>query len=153
MSKIFENFIKLLNDKDYYNVIIKVENKEKTYLNVAANKFELEKLSKKLELFSSKTKLPENFCNDIVTKYPSLIFDAEDFPSLQENALNPNSPTNLDTELNIAYRISDISIFLVMTFWTNKDGFSPPTFWNMCHGLVCTMVIIKAKGTDDVMDG
>ncbi|RHZ78342.1 hypothetical protein Glove_166g27 [Diversispora epigaea] len=29
----------------------------------------------------------EKFCNDIVTKYPSLIFDAGDFPSLQETAL------------------------------------------------------------------
>ncbi|RHZ81575.1 hypothetical protein Glove_117g56 [Diversispora epigaea] len=29
----------------------------------------------------------ENFCNDIVSKYPNLIFDADDFTSLPESAL------------------------------------------------------------------
>src|SRR6185436_10258786 len=29
----------------------------------------------------------EKFCNDIVVKYPNIIFDAEDFTSLQESAL------------------------------------------------------------------
>ena len=76
---------------------------------IAANEFEIEELTKKLEnhLIETKSswlkshfslvyrlifngnnfKALEKFCNDIVAKYPSLIFDAEDFNSLQESAL------------------------------------------------------------------
>ncbi|RHZ72482.1 hypothetical protein Glove_242g35 [Diversispora epigaea] len=173
-DKLSQNFTELLNDKDDYNVIIEVENKEKTFmahsnvlkcrspyfrkeldtinpnennirtiikqnisaqifdiilkyiyggiinlenietrvifnLMLEASKFELEELSKKLETILIEDKASwlkshfslvyhtifinnnfkdlENFCNDIVAKYPNLIFDAEDFTSLQESAL------------------------------------------------------------------
>ncbi|RHZ78240.1 hypothetical protein Glove_166g101 [Diversispora epigaea] len=35
----------------------------------------------------------------------------------------------------------------------SKDGFSPQTFWNMCHGHAGTVVIIKVKGTDEILGG
>ncbi|RHZ54321.1 hypothetical protein Glove_428g72 [Diversispora epigaea] len=172
-DKLSQNFTELLNDKDDYNVIIKVKN-EKTFtahsnilkcrsprfrkeledvipnennvkeiikpnisneifniilkyiyggivnlenvetriifdLMLAANEFELVELSKKLETLLIETKAPwlrthfslvyhivfdkqnfkdlENFCNDIVVKYPNLIFDSSDFISLSESAL------------------------------------------------------------------
>ncbi|RHZ68684.1 hypothetical protein Glove_294g158 [Diversispora epigaea] len=34
-----------------------------------------------------------------------------------------------------------------------KDGFSPQTFWNICHGHKGTVVIIKIKGTYEVIGG
>src|SRR4051794_30245613 len=76
---------------------------------IAANEFEIEELTKKLENLLIETKSSwlkshfslvyrsifngnnfenlEKFCNDIIVKYPNLIFDAEDFASLQESAL------------------------------------------------------------------
>src|SRR6185369_5982875 len=76
---------------------------------VTAHEFEIEELTKKLEnhlietqsswlkshfslvyrsIFSGNSfKYLEKFCNDIVAKYPNLIFDAEDFISLHESAL------------------------------------------------------------------
>ncbi|RHZ67409.1 hypothetical protein Glove_301g22 [Diversispora epigaea] len=173
-DKLSQNFIEILNDKDDYNVIIYVENKEKSFtaysnilkfrssyfrreleniqsnennikiiikpsisaqifnvilqyiyggivdlentetgfifdLMLIANEFELEELTNELETLFIETKGSwlrthfsliyhsifsrnnfkklENFCNDIVVKYPSLIFDADDFTSLEESAL------------------------------------------------------------------
>ncbi|RHZ54323.1 hypothetical protein Glove_428g70 [Diversispora epigaea] len=76
---------------------------------LAANEFELVELSKKLETLLIEIKAPwlrthfslvyhtifnkqnfnylEKFCNDIVAKYPNLIFDSSDFTSLSESAL------------------------------------------------------------------
>ncbi|RHZ67390.1 hypothetical protein Glove_301g61 [Diversispora epigaea] len=172
--KLSQNFIEILNDRDDYNVIIEVENKEKSFkahsnilkfrssyfrreleniqpnennikiiikpsisaqifniilqyiyggivdlencetrfiydLMLASDEFELEELTNKLEnllietkaswlrthfsfvyhsIFSSNNfKKLENFCNDIVVKYPNLIFDTDDFTSLEESAL------------------------------------------------------------------
>ncbi|RHZ76269.1 hypothetical protein Glove_199g150 [Diversispora epigaea] len=78
-------------------------------LMVTSNELEIEELTKKLENHLINTKSSwlrshfslvyrtifsrndfkdlEKFCNDIVTKHPSLIFGAEDFTSLQESAL------------------------------------------------------------------
>ncbi|RHZ81863.1 hypothetical protein Glove_117g78 [Diversispora epigaea] len=173
-DKLSRNFIELLNDKDDYNVIIEVENKEKSFtahsnilkyrssyfrreleniypnknniktitesrisaqifetilkyiyggivnlenvetrfildLMSATNEFEFEELSNELETYLINTKASwlkkhfslvygtvlgeknfeklENFCNDIVIKYPNLIFDADDFTSLPESIL------------------------------------------------------------------
>ncbi|RHZ87639.1 hypothetical protein Glove_33g290 [Diversispora epigaea] len=173
-DKLSQNFIELINDKDDYNVIIDVENKEESFtahsnvlkyrssyfrkeleniqpnennikiitkpsisskifdvilnyiyggivnlekvetrfifdLMLIANEFELEELSNKLETILIKDKASwlkthfslvyrtifvkenfknlENFCNDIVVKYPNLIFDSSDFTSLPESAL------------------------------------------------------------------
>ncbi|RHZ80962.1 hypothetical protein Glove_130g154 [Diversispora epigaea] len=173
-EKLSQNFIELLHDKDDYNVIIQVENKEKSFtahsnvlkfrssyfskeleniqpnennikiitksnisaqifdfilkyiyggtvnlenvetrfifdLMLAANEFELTELFKKLETILIEDKASwlkthfsfvyhtvfdkenfknlEKFCNDIVVKYPNLIFDGSDFTSLSESAL------------------------------------------------------------------
>ncbi|RHZ70439.1 hypothetical protein Glove_271g40 [Diversispora epigaea] len=99
--------------KYIYSGIIKFENVETRFifdLMIAANEFEIEELTKKLEILLIETKsswlkshfslvyrsifngnsfenLGKFYCNDIVAKYPNLIFDAEDFVSLQEPAL------------------------------------------------------------------
>ena len=74
-----------------------------------ANEFELEELSNKIETILIEDKASwlkthfslvyrtifvkenfknlENFCNDIVVKYPNLIFDSSDFTSLPESSL------------------------------------------------------------------
>ncbi|RHZ81694.1 hypothetical protein Glove_117g45 [Diversispora epigaea] len=76
---------------------------------LATNEFEFEELTNKLETHLIDTKASwlkthfslvyrsifsknnfkklENFCNDIVVKYPNLIFDTDDFASLPESAL------------------------------------------------------------------
>ncbi|RHZ81692.1 hypothetical protein Glove_117g42 [Diversispora epigaea] len=173
-DKLSQNFIELLNDKDDYNVIIEVEDKEKSFtthsnilkyrspyfrrelenihpnenniktitessisaqifeiilkyiyggivnlenvetrfifdLMLATNEFEFEELSNELETHLIDTKASwlkthfplvyrttfsknnfkklEKFCNDIVVKYPNLVFDSDDFASLPESAL------------------------------------------------------------------
>ncbi|RHZ70427.1 hypothetical protein Glove_271g17 [Diversispora epigaea] len=99
--------------KYIYGGIVNFENFETRFifdLMIAANEFEIEGLTKKLENLLIETKsswlkshfslvyrsifngnsfenLGKFYCNDIVAKYPNLIFDAEDFVSLQEPAL------------------------------------------------------------------
>ncbi|RHZ70436.1 hypothetical protein Glove_271g43 [Diversispora epigaea] len=98
--------------KYIYGGIVNFENFETRFifnLMIAANEFEIEELTKKLEnhfienksswlkshfslvyrsIFSGNNfKDLQKFCNDIVAKYPNLIFDAVDFTSLQESAL------------------------------------------------------------------
>ncbi|RHZ89534.1 hypothetical protein Glove_13g145 [Diversispora epigaea] len=34
-----------------------------------------------------------------------------------------------------------------------KDGFALQTFWNICHGHAETVVVIKVKGTDEILGG
>ncbi|RHZ69984.1 hypothetical protein Glove_276g76 [Diversispora epigaea] len=95
-----------------YGGIVNLENTETKFiydLMLITDEFELEELSNKLETFLIETKGSwlkthfsliynsifsrngfkkfENFCNDIVVKYPDLIFDADDFTSLKESAL------------------------------------------------------------------
>ncbi|RHZ72456.1 hypothetical protein Glove_242g112 [Diversispora epigaea] len=366
-EKLSQNFIELLNNKDDYNVIIEVENKEKTFtahshvlkfrspyfrrelenihpnenniktinkssvsaqifdvilqyiyggivnleniesrfifdLMLIANEFELEELTDKLEILLVETKgswlkthfsfiyysiFSKNnfeklgkFCNDIVSKYPNLIFDTDDFTSLQEPALvsllerndlqmkevkiwdyvikwgiaqNPTLPTNLEewTKENFLtlkttlkqclphvryFYLSGIEVLdaikpykkildkqlwedinqhlldpdrpvrsiilparttlvielpprikepfstiiseehaseisswidLKTTKYSSKnnpyefqlilqgtrDGFAPQTFWNMCYGHAGTVVIVKVKGTDEIIGG
>ncbi|RHZ82245.1 hypothetical protein Glove_110g128 [Diversispora epigaea] len=173
-EKLSQNLIELLNDKDDYNVIIEVENKEKLFTthsnvlkcrspyfykeleniqpnennikiitmpNISArifdvilkyiysgivnlenvetrfifdlmldtDNFEIEELTNKLEILLIETKTSwlkthfslifhtifnknnfknlENFYNDIIAKYPNLIFDSNEFISLPESAL------------------------------------------------------------------
>ncbi|RHZ73607.1 hypothetical protein Glove_230g209 [Diversispora epigaea] len=35
----------------------------------------------------------------------------------------------------------------------SKDGFSPITFWDICHGHANTIVVTKVKGTDEIIGG
>ncbi|RHZ77530.1 hypothetical protein Glove_177g141 [Diversispora epigaea] len=369
-DKLSQNLIELLNDKEDYNVIIEVENKEKSFtahsnvlkfrssyfrreleniqpnenniksiikssisaqifniilqyiyggivdlkncetrfiydLMLAADEFELEELTNKLETLLIETKGSwlrthfslvyhsifsqndfkklEEFCNDIVVKYPKLIFDADEFTSLEESALvsllkrndlqmeevkiwdyvikwgiaqTSTLPTNLDdwtkenfltlkttlqqclphiryfhlssievvdkiepyrkildkqlwkdinqhllipdrpvksiilpprsvlvTELpphaekprepfstiisdehaaeistwidrrETAYNLTNIPYKFELILRGTRDGFAPQTFWNMCHGHACTVVLVKVKGTDEIIGG
>ena len=34
-----------------------------------------------------------------------------------------------------------------------KDGFAPQTFWNICHGHAKTVMVVKVKGTDEILGG
>ncbi|RHZ75043.1 hypothetical protein Glove_217g71 [Diversispora epigaea] len=91
-----------------YGGIVDLENCETRFiydLMLAANEFELEELTNKLETLLIETKGSwlrthfsfifsrndseklKNFCNDIVIKYPNLIFDSSDFTSLEESAI------------------------------------------------------------------
>ncbi|RHZ83802.1 hypothetical protein Glove_87g235 [Diversispora epigaea] len=106
-SQIFEIILKYI-----YGGIVNIENTDtKTIyeLMVNANELELKELSIKLESYlieskaswlkthfsfvyrsifdSSEFKGLKNFYNDIIVKYPNLIFESEDFTSLQETAL------------------------------------------------------------------
>ncbi|RHZ77482.1 hypothetical protein Glove_177g131 [Diversispora epigaea] len=366
-DKLSQNFIELLNDKEEYNVIIEVENKEKSFtahsnvlkfrssyfrreleniqpnennikiiiklsisaqifnvilqyiyggivdlencetrfiydLMLVADEFEFEELSNKLETLLIETKGSwlrthfsliyhfifsrtnfkklENFCNDIVVKYPNLIFDTDDFTSLEESALvsllkrndlqmeeikiwdyiikwgiaqTSTLPTNLDdwtkenflalkttlqqclphiryfhlssievldkiepykkildkqiwkeinqpliaperpvksiilpprsvlvTELppraeesfsaiiseehaaeistwidrkTTAYTLTNIPYKFELILRATRDGFAPQTFWNLCRDHTRTVVIIKVKGTDEIVGG
>ncbi|RHZ57825.1 hypothetical protein Glove_383g13 [Diversispora epigaea] len=267
---------------------------------LASDEFELEELTNKLENLLIETKAfwlrihfsfiyhfifcrnnfkkLENFCNDIVVKYPNLIFDTDDFTSLEESALvsllkrndlqmkevkvwdyvikwgiaQTFLPTNFDdwtnenfitlkailqkslpniryfhlssievfdkiepykkildkqlwedinqhlrpikltilpprsvlvTELpprtekpreyfsaiiskehaaeisawidrrKTAYTLTNIPYKFELILRGTQDGFAPQTFWNMCHGHVCTVVLVKVKGTDEIIGG
>ncbi|RHZ77533.1 hypothetical protein Glove_177g144 [Diversispora epigaea] len=369
-DKLSQNLTELLNDGDDYNVIIEVENKEKSFtahsnilkfrssyfrrelenikpennnkiiikssisaqifnvilqyiyggivdlencetrliydLMLAADEFEIEELTNKLETLLIETKDSwlrthfsfiyhfifnrhddfkklKIFCNDIVLKYPKLIFDADDFTSLEESALisllkrndlqmeevkiwdyvikwgiaqTSTLPTNLDdwTKENFftlkttlqqclphiryfhlssievvdkiepyrkildkqlwkdinrhlliperpvksiivpprsvlvtglppraekprepfssiisdehaaeistwidrretAYNLTNIPYKFELILRGTRDGFAPQTFWNMCHGHACTVVLVKVKRTDEILGG
>ncbi|RHZ70833.1 hypothetical protein Glove_266g35 [Diversispora epigaea] len=368
-DKLSQNFIELLNDRDDYNVIIEVENKEKSFtahsnvlkfrstyfrreleniqpnennikiiikpsissqifiiilqyiyggivnlencetrfiydLMLAADEFELEELFNKLETLLIETKSSwlrthfsfiyhfifsrnnfeklKKFCNDIVVKYPNLIFDSSDFTSLEESTIvsllkrndlqieeiklwdyiikwgiakTSTLPTNLNdwtTEDFLTLKITlqqclphiryfhlsgvdvldkikpykkildkqlwkDINQRLItperpvksiifpprsvlvkqppraeepresfstiiseehaaeISTWIDRktnaytsinipykfelilrgtqDGFAPQTFWDICHGHACTVVLVKVKGTDEIIGG
>ncbi|RHZ76294.1 hypothetical protein Glove_199g138 [Diversispora epigaea] len=106
-DEIFDIILKYI-----YGGIVDLKNKKTKFifdLMIAADEFEIKELTQKLEnnlietksswlkshfslvyrsIFSGNNfKDLEKFCNGIVTKYPNLIFDAEDFTSLQESAL------------------------------------------------------------------
>ncbi|RHZ86538.1 hypothetical protein Glove_50g64 [Diversispora epigaea] len=106
-AQIFDIILKYI-----YGGIVNLENVKTRFifdLMLAANEFELDELTNKLEthlidtkaswlktyfsliyrtIFSkSNFKNLENYCNDIITKHPSLIFENSDFASLPESAL------------------------------------------------------------------
>ncbi|RHZ77755.1 hypothetical protein Glove_173g41 [Diversispora epigaea] len=66
-DKLPQNFIEILNDKDDYNVVIEIENKEKLFTALSnvlefrssyfpVDEFELEELTNKLEILFIETK-------------------------------------------------------------------------------------------------
>ncbi|RHZ70471.1 hypothetical protein Glove_271g58 [Diversispora epigaea] len=106
-DEIFDIILKYI-----YGGIVTFENVETKFifdLMLTANEFEIEEVTKKLENHLIETKSSwlkshfslvyrsifretnfknlEKFCNDIIAKHPSLIFDGEDFTYLQESAL------------------------------------------------------------------
>ncbi|RHZ48311.1 hypothetical protein Glove_553g5 [Diversispora epigaea] len=286
-AKIFDIFLKYI-----YGGIVNLENVETRFifdLMLAANEFELKELTNRLEIhlidiesswlktyFSliyrtifdkNDFKDLENYCNDMIVKYPNLIFDADDFTSLPESILvsllkqdelqmeevkiwdyvikwgiaqNPTLPTNLGewTKENIntlkttlqqcllhiryfhlsANEVKDsikpyksildkqlwkdinhhlsfpkrqvksiilpARIFSIIiskehaaeisswidrkkTIYSTKhipyefelilcgtrDGLSPQTFWDICHGHEKTVVVVKVEGSDEILGG
>ncbi|RHZ76417.1 hypothetical protein Glove_198g57 [Diversispora epigaea] len=296
-AQIFEIILKYI-----YGGIVNLESVETRFifnLMLATNEFELEELTNELEIHLIHTKASwlkthfslvyhtifsknnfkklEKFCNDIVVKYPNLIFDADNFTSLPESALvsllkrddlqmkevkiwdyvikwgiaqNPALPTNLEewsmnnfltlkttlqqclpyiryfhlSVIEIINKImpckelldeqlwldidqhllsperpvksiilpartvlvtklpsrekdepfstiisevqaAEISTWIDRKTTTNnpykfelilrgsRDGFSPQTFLNMCHGHVGTILIVKVKATDEILGG
>ncbi|RHZ87547.1 hypothetical protein Glove_33g163 [Diversispora epigaea] len=299
-SKIFDVILKYI-----YGGIVNLEKVETRFifdLMLMANEFELTELSNELETILIEDKASwlkthfslvyrsifvkenlknlESFCNDIVVKYPNLIFDSSDFTSLPESALvsllkrddlqmkeveiwdyvikwgiaqNSTLPTKLgdwaeenfltlkttlqqclpyihffhitnieiydkirpykkildkqlwedikqhqvapdrpiksiifparsvlNTELpprttepfstiisevhaaeisswidrkTAAYSTTDIPYKFELILRRTRDGFAPQTFWNICHGHTCTIVVAKVKGTDEIIGG
>ncbi|RHZ69960.1 hypothetical protein Glove_276g19 [Diversispora epigaea] len=246
--KLSQNFIELLNDKDDYNVIIEVENNEKSLtahssvlkyrasssgisqpnennikiinkpsvstqifnvilyiyggivnlentetrfiydLMLITDEFKLEELTNRLETFLIKNKSSwlrthfsfiynsifsrnsfkklENFCNDIVVKYPNLIFGADDLISLKESALV--SLIKRDDLRMKEIRIWDYTIkweprlfmqTLISVLVTElpprtnelKEIFS--TIISEDHAAEISVVVVKVKGTDEIIGG
>ncbi|RHZ89661.1 hypothetical protein Glove_13g214 [Diversispora epigaea] len=106
-AQIFDVVLKYI-----YGGIVNLENVKTRFifdLMLATNEFELHELTNKLETHLVDTKASwlkthfsliyrtifnannfkklENYCNDIIVKHPSLIFDSSDFDSLPESAL------------------------------------------------------------------
>ncbi|RHZ76326.1 hypothetical protein Glove_199g40 [Diversispora epigaea] len=163
---------------------------------VTANELEIEKLTKKLENHFIETKSSwlksnfflvyrsifsgnnfkglEKFCNDIVAKYPSLIFDAGDFISLRGSALvslfkrddlqleeNDLEQYLIDSNQPVESIILPPRRIFVQNLPTqfrlilrgSVSGFEPQTFWNICNGQASTVLIMKVKGTDEILGG
>ncbi|RHZ86508.1 hypothetical protein Glove_50g45 [Diversispora epigaea] len=105
-AQIFETILKYI-----YGGIVDLENVQTRFifdLMLAANQFGLEELNKTLEtylidikaswlkehcsfvyrtIFRKNFKKLEKFCNNIIVRYPNIIFDADDFTSLPESSL------------------------------------------------------------------
>ncbi|RHZ76514.1 hypothetical protein Glove_196g45 [Diversispora epigaea] len=177
--------------KYIYGGIVDLDNIETKFifdLMVAANEFEIEELTKKLENLLIETKSSwlkshfflvyrsifsennlkelEKFCNDIVAKYPSLIFDAEDFTSLQESALVSllkRDDLQLEEviiwEYIIKWGISQNSTLPVdLQEWTNENFITLKTALQQCLPLIRyfhipgTGVLEKIKPYKKILD-
>ncbi|RHZ77486.1 hypothetical protein Glove_177g138 [Diversispora epigaea] len=52
-----------------------------------------------------------------------------------------------------AYNLTNIPYKFELILRGTRDGFAPQTFWNMCHGHASTVVLVKVKGTDEIIGG
>ncbi|RHZ85135.1 hypothetical protein Glove_71g101 [Diversispora epigaea] len=90
-DKLSQNFIELLNDKDDSSKTWGI-NQQNTFVETFLIKNKGSWLRTPFfliynSIFRNNFKKLENFCNDIVVKYPNRIFDADDFTFLKESAL------------------------------------------------------------------
>ncbi|RHZ68595.1 hypothetical protein Glove_294g108 [Diversispora epigaea] len=53
----------------------------------------------------------------------------------------------------ITYSTTNVPYKFELILRGTKDGFAPQTFWNICHDHKGTVVIIKIKGTDEIIGG
>ncbi|RHZ77537.1 hypothetical protein Glove_177g148 [Diversispora epigaea] len=53
----------------------------------------------------------------------------------------------------VTYNLTNIPYKFELILRGIRDGFAPQTFWDMCHGYVCTVVLAKVKGTDEIIGG
>ncbi|RHZ83327.1 hypothetical protein Glove_97g94 [Diversispora epigaea] len=51
------------------------------------------------------------------------------------------------------YTTSNIPYKFKLILSGTRDFFSPETFWNICHGHAKTVVVVKIKGTDEILGG
>ncbi|RHZ89471.1 hypothetical protein Glove_13g169 [Diversispora epigaea] len=51
------------------------------------------------------------------------------------------------------YSTTNIPYKFVLILHGTRDGFAPQTFWNICHGYAKTVVVVKVKGTDEILGG
>ncbi|RHZ75466.1 hypothetical protein Glove_213g87 [Diversispora epigaea] len=51
------------------------------------------------------------------------------------------------------YTLTNIPYKFELILRGTQDGFAPQTFWNICHGHICTVVLVKVKGTDEIVGG
>ncbi|RHZ76582.1 hypothetical protein Glove_196g55 [Diversispora epigaea] len=152
-----------------YGGIVDLENVKTKFifdLMMTANEFQIEELTKKLENLLIETKSSwlkshfslvyrsifsgnnfknlGKFCNDIVAKYPSLIFDAEDFTFLQESALVSllkRDDLQLEEviiwEYTIKWGIAQNSTLSVdLTVWNNENFTTLKTTLQRCLPLI-----------------
>ncbi|RHZ81886.1 hypothetical protein Glove_117g127 [Diversispora epigaea] len=54
--------------------------------------------------------------------------------------------TTIYTSLNYPYRFE-------LILRGSRDGFSPQTFWNVCHNHARTVLVAKVRGTDEILGG
>ncbi|RHZ81845.1 hypothetical protein Glove_117g72 [Diversispora epigaea] len=52
-----------------------------------------------------------------------------------------------------AYTLTNIPYKFELILRGTQDGFAPQTFWNICHGHACTVVLVKVKETDEIIRG
>ncbi|RHZ83864.1 hypothetical protein Glove_87g184 [Diversispora epigaea] len=51
------------------------------------------------------------------------------------------------------YSLANIPYEFQLILRGSRDGFHAKTFWNMCHGHVGTIVVVKVAGTDEIVGG
>ncbi|RHZ85051.1 hypothetical protein Glove_71g147 [Diversispora epigaea] len=130
-EKLSQNFIELLNDKDDYNVIIEVENKEKS-LTAHSN---IEDLIYLILCRPYKKILDKQLWEDINLPPPE-----RPYFTGKTNFLTTYSTKNIPYKFELILR-------------GTKDGFAPQTFWNICHGHARTVVVAKVKRMDEIIGG
>ncbi|RHZ76240.1 hypothetical protein Glove_199g15 [Diversispora epigaea] len=185
-DEIFDTILKYI-----YGGIVNFENVETRFifdLMIAANEFEIEELTRKLEnhfienesswlkshfslvyrsIFNGNNfKNLEKFCNEIVAKFPSHVFDAEDFTSLQESALVSllkRDDLQLEEviiwEYIIKWGIAQNSILPVdLKEWSNENFTTLKTTLQQCLPLIryfhipSTDVLKKIKPHKKILD-
>ncbi|RHZ54921.1 hypothetical protein Glove_421g89 [Diversispora epigaea] len=64
----------------------------------------------------------------------------------------PREPTIISEEHAHIHTLTNIPYNFELILCT-LNGFAPQTFWNICHGHACTVVLVKVKGTDEIIGG
>ncbi|RHZ77461.1 hypothetical protein Glove_177g157 [Diversispora epigaea] len=76
----------------------------------------------------------------------------EPFSSIISDEHAAEISTWIDRETT-AYTLANIPYKFELILRGTRDGFAPQTFWNMCHGHASTVVLVKVKGTDEIVGG
>ncbi|RHZ85280.1 hypothetical protein Glove_67g87 [Diversispora epigaea] len=82
-----------------------------------------------------RTNKPEEFFSTIVSK-----------DHVAEISTWIDRKTTVYTLTNIPYKFE-----LILS--GTRDGFAPQKFWDICHGHASTVVVVKVKGTDEIIGG